>query len=199
MSVEEELRDTLAERARHASAVDGLAETVVRRVRRGRQRASVAGAALVVGAGLVGGAVVSGTGGVRTATSTSAAPSSGAPASNTAVPALVGRWEPVSITGFDLSGADRGSDTRAPAVEFGRDGTGSVADGCNSASLAYRVEPGGGFSAWLGPSTVVRCSNVPNDRVLDEAVRIGISGELLTFYDGAGGELGRYARKAGQP
>jgi hypothetical protein len=40
---------------------------------------------------------------------------------------------------------------------------------------------------------------VPNDRVVDETVRIGISGELLTFYDGAGGELGRYARTAGRP
>ncbi|MEO6086312.1 MAG: hypothetical protein ABIQ18_24685 [Umezawaea sp.] len=208
MTVEQELRDTLADRAGHALPADELADTVVRRVQRGRQRASVAGVALAVGVALVGGAVMSGTDGVRTAaTSTSADPSgwetmpwwpsSSAPVPNTVMPELVGGWVPESLTGLLTGAADHGIDRNDLLIKFGADGNGRITDGCFWQQIVYRVDSNGGFSSELGPRTFPHCTDVAIDQVVGAAVRIEVRGEQLTFYDKAGAELGRYARSAG--
>lgn len=208
MTVEQELRDTLADRAGHALPADELADTVVRRVRRGRQRVSVAGAALVAGVALVGGTVMGGTGGVQpAATSASAAtaslatlkwwPRPSGPVPNTAMPELVGRWTPVSLTGVDLGAADHRTDKNVGPIEFGADGTGKTSNDCNSPQIAYWVDSGGEFTVAYYTDSLTNCLSGRNHRVVEQAVRIEIRGELLTFYDVAGAELGRYVRSAG--
>jgi hypothetical protein len=223
VTVEQELRDVLADRAAHAPSADGLADAVVGRVRRGRQRMSVVGAAFAVGVALVGGVVVNRSGGEQvgapddfavqpgsTAYPWPSAPfaASGwpedlpAPVPNDDVPALVGRWTSLAVEG-GITGTVRPDQPLA----FYADGVGQlVVDPCLAERFSYDVAPDGAFTATIGQSTGCRgihgdygTSTSASPSVVSSATRIELDATRLIFLDEQGFVIGRFAREVDQP
>ncbi|WP_146174781.1 META domain-containing protein [Umezawaea tangerina] len=114
------------------------------------------------------------------------------------VPGVEGRWRPESIAGYTIDPARTAANPREPLVEFRPDGTLTTSDGCNVVEIPYTVGEQGAFGHGApGPQTDIGCWAVPNLGVVLKAKRVDVDGDVLTFLDGAGVEVGRYARAGG--
>jgi hypothetical protein len=109
-----------------------------------------------------------------------------------------GRWRPESIAGYTIDRAREAANPKEPLIVFRADGTLTTSDGCNVVEIPYEIGEQGAFSygrSWL--QTDIGCWAVPNMGVVLKAVRIDVEGDVLTFRDGTGTEVGRYARVPG--
>ncbi|MBA2560436.1 MAG: META domain-containing protein [Propionibacteriales bacterium] len=104
---------------------------------------------------------------------------------------LAGSWKPVTVDRKPVEHAT----AAAPTIRFSGDGTWAGSDGCNDLNGTYTVRPDGQFEAQLHASTLVGCVPMPTRTLPTQAVSISITGNTLTFLNGAGNELATYVRR----
>jgi len=108
--------------------------------------------------------------------------------------ALVGKWRPVSVSGYHgpLTSPPLGF---APLLSFDGKGRWSGSDGCDSLIAgSYQLSQGGTFHLAEHFSTAIGCLSSRRVPIPDVAVRVELLNGRLTFFDRNGRQLAQYER-----